>query len=108
VTSPHRQNSARSDVNFYFRLAAVAVAVFIMTILALVASLFGDPRAPLGRFLNEFGGVLIAGEVVVILVIAFLAMAVDRVRTLRKAQLRRDANCEESPSSPAEISPEEH
>ena len=70
-------------VNPFFRFVIVATAVFIITILALVATVFGDPSAPIARFLNEYGGSLIGIEVVVILMLGFIAMAVDRRQILR-------------------------
>lgn len=68
--------------NPFFALAALASAVFIITILALVAGVFGDSRAPLARLLDRYAGRLIAGEVVVILLTGFLALFVDRRQTL--------------------------
>ena len=69
--------------NPFFALTAFSAVLFVITILALVASVFGDPRAPLAGILNEYGGVLMAGEVVVILFAGFLALFVDRRQTLR-------------------------
>jgi hypothetical protein len=107
VKTPDRGDPAPSDVNVFFRLAALAVAVFIMTIFALVASLFGNPQAPLGRLLNQFGGALIAGEVVIILVVACLAMTVDRVRTLRRARRATEPTTEQAGPTPPAGTPRE-
>ena len=60
-----------------------ATVVFIMTILALIASLFGNPEAPVSIWLNDNGNTLLMGEFVVVLSLAFLAMSIDRSRTLR-------------------------
>ncbi len=68
--------------NPFFALAAFSSAVFIITILALVASVFGDSRAPVARLLDRYAGRLIGGEVVAILITGFLALFVDRRQTL--------------------------
>jgi len=73
----------RPSRNPFFFLAAFASALFIITILALVASVFGDNQSPLARLLDQFAGRLIGGEVAAILVTGFLAMFVDRRQTIR-------------------------
>jgi len=69
--------------NPFFPLAALSAGLFIITILAMLASLFGDPQAPLAQLFDRFAGRLIAGEVVATLAIGFLALLVDRLQTLR-------------------------
>ncbi len=69
--------------NPFFPLAVVFSALFIITILAIFASVFGDERAPLARLLDQYAGRLIGGEVVAILVTGFLALLIDRRQTLR-------------------------
>ena len=69
--------------SLFFRLIVPATVVFILTILALIASLFGDPNAPVSQWLDANGNSLLLWEFVVVLTISFLAMAVDRRRTLR-------------------------
>lgn len=76
-------SAARPPRNPFFFLAAFSSALFIVTILALVASVFGDERAPLARLLDQFAGRLIGCEVAAILVTGFLAMFIDRRQTLR-------------------------
>lgn len=66
-----------------FRLLIPLSAAFVVTILAMVASLFGNAEAPAARFLNDHGGTLIAGEVTAILGVCALAMTFDRIQTLR-------------------------
>ncbi len=68
--------------NPFFPLAAFASALFIVTILALVAGVLGDSRAPVAQLLDRYAGRLIAGEVAAILVSGFLAMFVDRRQTI--------------------------
>jgi hypothetical protein len=69
--------------NPFFPLAAISSVAFIVTILALIASLFGDPRAPVAQLLDRYAGRLIAGEVALILLTGFLAMFVDRRQAKR-------------------------
>jgi hypothetical protein len=69
--------------NPFFPLAAFASVLFIITILALVAGVFGDPRAPLAQLLDRYAGRLLAGEVAAILITGFLAMFVDRRQAIR-------------------------
>jgi hypothetical protein len=65
-----------------FRLVIPATVVFILTILALIASLFGDPRAPVSQWLEAHGDALLIWEFVIVLAAGLLAMIVDRWRTL--------------------------
>jgi hypothetical protein len=85
--------------NPFFPLAAFCSALFIITILALVASVFGDPRAPLARLLDQYGGRLIAGEVAATLVTGLVAMAVDRRQSLRPRNHSAKASHDQQPES---------
>lgn len=73
----------RTKPSLLFRLIVPATVIFILTVLALIASVFSDPHAPVARWLEANGNQLLLWEFVGVLVLAFLAMAVDRVRTLR-------------------------
>ncbi|HUG92965.1 MAG TPA: hypothetical protein VML55_19145 [Planctomycetaceae bacterium] len=75
-------------LNLFFRLTTLAGAVFVVTILALVAAMFGDPQSPPALFLHAHGTTLIAWEVAVILAAGVLAMAVDRRQILRDLRVR--------------------
>jgi len=72
--------------NPFFPLAAFASVLFIITILALVAGVLGDSRAPLAQLLDRYAGRLIAGEVAAILITGFLAMFVDRRQAKQSLQ----------------------
>ena len=118
ITNPvaHQSNASRpvdqpQRSNIFFRLLIVAVALFVMTILALAATLFSNSDAPVRHFLNEFGGLLIAGEVMVSLFLGLTALAVDRRRIVenlireqageigkRPADENRSANVESQPA----------
>ncbi len=65
-------------VNLFFRIAAALVLIFVVTIFALIAILFGDPAAPVAKFLDRYGMQLIVGEMIAILVVGALAMTIDR------------------------------
>lgn len=69
--------------NPFFQLAAFSSVLFIVTILALVASVFGDERAPMARFLDRYIGRILAVEVVAILLTGFLALFIDRRQMLK-------------------------
>jgi hypothetical protein len=61
-----------------FQLTALAATVFIITILALVATLIGDPAAPINDWFNRNGTTLLIVEVVSIIVFGLAAMTADR------------------------------
>ena len=64
----------------------VTVGLFIVTIFSLVATLFGDPQAPVAQFFTRYGGWMIGIEVVAFLIVGFLALTVDRRQSLREWQ----------------------
>jgi hypothetical protein len=71
--------------NLFFPLVILAGALFVVTILAMLAVPFGDPEAPIAGWIERYAGRLIAAEVVLVLVLGFLALLVDRRRTMRAA-----------------------
>jgi hypothetical protein len=72
-----------SSRNPFFQLAAFSSVMFIVTILAMVAGVFGDERAPIAQFLDRYIGRVLAAEVAAILLTGFLALFIDRRQTLR-------------------------
>lgn len=62
----------------WFQLAALSAAVFVVTVLALIATVFADPRAPVNQWLNTHAGKLLFGEVVAIVVFGVGAMWRDQ------------------------------
>ncbi|MFV0444504.1 MAG: hypothetical protein ACK5Q5_13120 [Planctomycetaceae bacterium] len=68
--------------NPFFRAVIILGAIFVVTVLSMLAATFGDPQAPPNRFFNAYGLPLIAVETVLLLVISFIALAVDRRQTL--------------------------
>ena len=90
-SSPDNERSAkprRTRQNPFFGMALFSAAIFVLTILAMVAAIFGDPRAPVAKFLEAHGGRLIAAEVVATLILGFLALALDRFQS-RRAKPRK-------------------
>lgn len=93
-----------SKPSLLFQLVIPATAVFIVTILSLIAVLFSDERAPLARLLNRHGNSLLAAELVVFIVLAFCAMALDRRQTLRDAAKIGAGNLSESGDRDSDLS----
>ena len=73
----------RTTPTLFFRLVIPTTVVFILTIFALIASVFGDPEAPVARWLDANGNSLLLWELVVVFGLSVLAMSADRFRTLR-------------------------
>jgi Na+(H+)/acetate symporter ActP len=71
-----------SRASLLFRLIVPATAVFIVTILSMIAALFGDPKAPVAQWLDANAGRLLLFEFIVVIVLSLLAMTFDRLRTL--------------------------
>jgi len=88
-----------SKPTLFFRLVVPATSVFVITILALIAVLFGDERAPLPRLLNRHGNTLLLVEFAAILVLSVLAMVLDRRQILRDQKLQAES-CDSGPVDP--------
>jgi hypothetical protein len=78
-----------SKPGFLFKLIVPIAAVFIVTILAMIAIVFSDPRAPIARFLDRHGNTLLTIEFVALIVVTLLAMIVDRLLILADLKKRR-------------------
>ena len=89
-----------APASLLFRLIVPVCALFILTILALIASVFGDPRAPVSQWLDRHGTQFLLYELVAIVVLILLAMTVDRIRTLRAAP--ETSSDEPQPTDPVE------
>ena len=95
-----------SKPSLLFQLVVPATAVFVVTILSLIAVVFSDPRAPVAQWLNQHGNKLLVGEFVVVIILSILAMTVDRIQTLR--QMKQDGLQQTGNSGiPGETSPVE-
>lgn len=73
-----------SKPSLLFQLVIPATAVFVITILSLIAVVFSDPRAPVAQWLNRHGNRLLVIEFIVVIILSILAMAVDRIQTLKQ------------------------
>ena len=73
-----------APASLLFKLIVPATAIFIVTIMSLIAVVFSDQRAPMARFLNKHGTRLLVIEFTAVMGLSFLAMTVDRIRTLRE------------------------
>ncbi len=73
----------RTKPSLVFRLIVPVTSLFILTIMALIATVFGDPDAPVSKWLDRYGNQLLIWEFVLVVVLTFLAMAIDRVGTLQ-------------------------
>ncbi len=72
-----------SPASLLFRAIVPATAAFVITILALIATLFGDERAPLAQFINQYGNTLLVAEFISIVTLTLAAMTADRLATLK-------------------------
>ena len=79
-----------SKPSLLFQLLIPSTAIFIITILSLIAVLFSDQRAPVAIFLNKHGNSLLAAEFVAVMLLCILAMAVDRIQTLRRLKQEQE------------------
>lgn len=73
----------RTKPSLFFRLVVPATVVFILTILALIATIFGNPEAPVSQWLDRNGNQLLKWELLIVVGLSLLAMTIDRIRTLR-------------------------
>ena len=87
-----------SKPSLLFQLVIPATAVFVVTILSLIAIVFSDPRAPVAQWLDKNGNRLLIVEFVVVIILSFIAMAVDRIQTLKQMK-QRDLNAADNSST---------
>jgi hypothetical protein len=80
-----------SPPTFLFRLIIPVTAVFIITIMSMIAVVFSDERAPVAQFLNRHGNTMLVVEFVAVIIVTFVAMAYDRYQTLRAQSADQDS-----------------
>ena len=90
----------RQPAGLLFRLIVPATSIFIVTILSLIAVLFGEKKAPMAQWLDRHGNQLLIVELISILLLAIVAMTVDRIQTLRKLAADASAASSSPESSP--------
>ncbi len=94
--TPDGARPVRHGPGLLFHLAAAATVSFIVTVLALVATLFADPIAPVNIWLNKHAAPLLGVEVLLIFVFGMSAMVQDQWLQGRAAPHHPDV-----PSPPA-------
>ena len=88
-----------SPPTFLFRLIIPVTAVFIVTIMSMIAVVFSDERAPVAQFLNRHGNTLLLVEFIAVIIVTFLAMAYDRWQTLKNQSIVPDHSTDTSETS---------
>lgn len=76
--------ASRRGPGVLFHATAAATGLFVVSVLAMVATLFGDPAAPVNQWINAHGAILLVGEVIAIAVLGVAAMANDQWTNSRK------------------------
>ncbi len=79
-----------------FRLTAATTTAFVITILAMVAMLLGDPEAPINLWFNRYGATVMAVQVAGIVMFGLAAMTADRRETLRAQTSTPVTDCAQS------------
>ena len=73
-----------------FTLTAVATTIFVITILAMVAMLLGDPEAPVNVWFNRQGATVMTFEVLAIGAFGTSAIFFDRRELLREQRQKKN------------------
>lgn len=69
-----------------FQLTAGVATAFVITILAMVAMMMGEPTAPVNVWFERHGGTLMLVEVIGIVICGLAAMTADRIETLQQQE----------------------
>lgn len=69
-----------------FHLTAIAATGFVITILAMVAMVLGDPVAPVNLWFNQHGMTVLLIEVAAVVLLGLAAMTADRRESARNQQ----------------------
>jgi len=78
-------------LNRFYKLALLSGFCFIVTILASIALLFGDNSAPVARWFNRYGNVILIVEVIALIICGLTGMAYDQGPvTTQEADLTTD------------------
>lgn len=97
-----------SPPNRLFRAVIVCGGLFAITVMSMVASTFGDPEAPPNRFFHDYGIILILAETALLLIVIFLAMAIDRRETVQREMAEQQAALRHrDPAAPSDTETQE-
>lgn len=88
----------RLSKNLFFMTAA-ATTIFVITVLAMVAMLVGNPDAPANIWFNKHGGTVLTVEILLIGLFGMTAMIVDRRETIQEARERSQTTSADSDES---------
>ena len=83
-----------APASLLFKLIVPSTAIFIITIMSLIAVVFSDQQAPVAKFLNKHGTRLLMVEFAAVMGLSFLAMTLDRIRTLQDLRNSAKENAE--------------
>ena len=75
-----------------FFLTAAVTTAFVITILAMIAMMLGEPTAPVNLWFEKHGGTLMLVEVIGIVLFGFAAMTADRRETLREQAKQKSSD----------------
>ena len=75
-----------------FFLTAAVTTAFVITILAMIAMMLGEPTAPVNLWFEKHGGTLMLVEVIGIVLFGFAAMTADRRETLRELARKKSSD----------------
>ena len=79
-----------------FNLTAFATTAFVITILAMVAMLLGDPDSPINVWFNRHGSTVMIAEVSAIIFLGLAAISADR----------RESRCTRTTTDPTHKPPD--
>lgn len=79
-----------------FHLTAIAATAFVITILAMVAMVLGDPVAPVNLWFNQHGMTVLLIEVAAVVLLGLAAMTADRRESARNQPDTQSAASTES------------
>ena len=75
-----------------FFLTAAVTTAFVITILAMISMMLGEPTAPVNLWFEKHGGTLMLVEVIGIVLFGFAAMTADRRETLRELARKKSSD----------------
>ncbi|MBO49259.1 MAG: hypothetical protein CMJ69_00585 [Planctomycetaceae bacterium] len=92
LPTPPVTETVPEPLNPFFRITIFAGGLFVVTILAMIASALGPTSSSIKTAFDENAGWLLAAEVIAILASAFFAMAGDQDNTPEQASDSTDEN----------------
>ena len=75
-----------------FFLTAAVTTAFVITILAMISMMLGEPTAPVNLWFEKHGGTLMLVEVFGIVLFGLAAMTADRRETLREQAKQKSSD----------------